>query len=178
MLPSCLLYHLFENHFQNIKRCVSLNQTSMTGWEWGEKRKKQFWNTISQMFILLAKTVACTIIKSSHDPSQAAVCRVNRRRLSFMLCQGQNESLIWLQKMHIHQRTKQFQSFKPICTASLSLRWFYRSGLATVYWCTDSTGCIIALTPTLTNLTRFPLSGFISEHKASIKHKGWFSWCI
>lgn len=60
----------------------------------GAMREKRFWNTISQMFILLAKAVADPIIKSLHDPWQAVVCRVSRRRLNFVLCQGQNESLI------------------------------------------------------------------------------------
>ena len=94
---------------------------------WGEKKKKWFRNTISQMFILLVKTVACTIIKSSHDPWQAVVCRVSKCRLNFVLCQGQNESLIWLHKMHIHPRAKQRQSFKPLCTSFLSWRWFCKS---------------------------------------------------
>lgn len=110
MLPSCL-FPICSKIISKILN-AAFHRTRMA-WRvgaGGEGRETKFCNTISQMFILLAKAVACTIIKSSHDPRQAVVCRVRRRRLNFVLCQGQNESLIWLQKMHIHPKAKHIHS--------------------------------------------------------------------
>lgn len=35
------LPHLFENYFQNIKCCISLNQNCMTGWAWGREEGEE-----------------------------------------------------------------------------------------------------------------------------------------